>query len=224
MKKKQWLKSVVILVVLLAVLTAAGGVLAHGGAHRDSSDVYWWWGDHAGTSTIVRTQHGISGTYSSSLSNPVGSAEGLAVTVWLVIFNNPSACATIPCGEPDLFVPDVMPDALYGAGNIVGGSERAMFGFHLNKGDNSGSIADLFGMPTDSDGEPFGLKYPATAEIHYVIRTHGPMNPMYLPAQIDSYGGGCLDNAPFGYPPPASAGDLKLGDGQCQDIQFAINR
>ena len=116
-----------------------------------------------------------------------------------------------------------MPDVLYGAGNAVDDSEIASFGFHRKAGDNSGSIADLFGMPTDN-GQPFGLKYPRTAEIHCVLRTHGPKDPMYMPSQIQTYGGGCVDFAPYGYLPPANSNDLYLGVGQCQDVQFAINQ
>ena len=114
-------------------------------ADVDETGVGWWWGEGTGgTAKIVRTNKGISGNFSSSLSNSEGSAEGLAVTLWLIIFNDPSECATSPCGEPDLFNPAVMPDAVYGAGNIVDDSEVASFGFHLKAGDNSGSIADLF--------------------------------------------------------------------------------
>jgi hypothetical protein len=58
-----------------------------------------------------------------------------------------------------------MADAVYGAGNIVDDSEESSFGFSLKAGDNSGSVADLFGMPTD-DGEPWGLIDPRDAEVH----------------------------------------------------------
>jgi hypothetical protein len=58
-----------------------------------------------------------------------------------------------------------MADAVYGAGNIVDDSEEFSFGFSLKAGDNSGSVADLFGMPTD-DGEPWGLIDPRDAEVH----------------------------------------------------------
>jgi hypothetical protein len=124
-----------------------------------------------------------------------------------------------PCGEPDLFDPDVKPDVLYGAGNVVGGSENASFGYHRNAGDNSGSIADLFGMPTNN-GEPWGLIDPQGAEVHYVVRSHGPKDPAEMPAQIDSFEGGCVTD----YLPPADSLDLHLGAGDCQDIQFAINQ
>ena len=211
-----------LLCTLVLVITFASAVHA---APADVSEtgVGWWWGEGTGgTAKIVRTNKGISGNFSSSLANSVGSAEGLAVTLWLIIFNNPDECATSPCSESDLGNPAVMPDALYGAGNIVDDSEEASFGFSLKAGDNSGSIADLFGLPTN-DGEPWGLIYPRGAEVHYVLRLHGPMIPLEMPAQIKTYGGGCVDYAPYGYMPPADESELKLGWGECQDVQAAIN-
>jgi hypothetical protein len=192
-------------------------------ASVSESDVGWWWGEGpTGTAKIVRNKRGISGNLSTSLANSEGSTEGLAVTVWLIIFNNPDECATSPCSESDLFNPDVMPDAVSGAGNIVDDSEVASFGFSRKAGDNSGSVADLFGMPTDN-GEPYGLIDPWGAEIHYVLRLHGPMIPLEMPAQIKTYVGGCVDFAPYGFPPPGSESELMLGWGECQDVQAAIN-
>ena len=209
-------------IILIATMGLTAPVHA-APADVDETGVGWWWGEPTGgTAKIVRTNKGISGNFSSPLANSVGSAEGLAVTLWLIIFNNPNECATTPCSEADLFNPSVEPDAIYGAGNIIDDSEVASFGFSLKAGDNSGSIADLFGMPTD-DGDPFGLINPRGAEVHYVLRLHGPMIPLEMPAQIKTYGGGCVDFAPYGYSPPAEESELKLGWGECQDVQAALN-
>lgn len=189
---------------------------------RQANEVFWWWGDPAGTSSIVRTNGGISGNLSASLSNDLDSAKGLAVTLWIVVFNEPGECATVPCSESDLFVPAVKSDVLHGAGNVIGGSEKVSFGYHLKAGDNSGSIADLFGLPTDN-GESWGLIDARAAEVHYVVRIHGPLNPEAMPDQIHTYGGGCIANAPFGYLPPTHPLDLFMGWGDCQDIMAAIN-
>lgn len=219
------LKNICALFCTMILMVSVAAVVNAAPADVDENDVYWWWGDPAGSSKIVRNNKGVSGNLSASLSNSVGSAEGLAVTLWIIIFNNPDECETpYACGaDADFVNPAVMPDALYGAGNIVDSSEEVSFGFHKKAGDNSGSIADLFGMPTD-EGEPFGLRNPRGAEIHYVVRLHGPMIPMEMPAQIKSYEGGCVDFAPYGYPPPANEGELRLGWGECQDVQFAINQ
>ena len=213
------------------------GLLLVGSASANPADVgaadaYWWWGDPAGTSNIVRNDKGISGNISVHLANKSGSAKGLAITLWLVIFNNPDACggedAPLPCSDTDLFNPAVMGDIVNAGGNVVGASEKARIGFHYKAGNNSGSIATLFtdilNLPFPLDnGEGFGLIDPRGAEVHYVIRFHGPKDAAAMPAQIQSYGGGCVDFAPFGYPFPENSLNLYLGPGQCQDVIFAIN-
>jgi hypothetical protein len=211
-------------VCLMILMVSIATVVNAAPADVDENDVYWWWGDPAGSSKIVRNNKGVSGDLYASLSNSVGSAEDLAVTLWIIVFNYPGECETAyACGaDADFVNPAVMPDALYGAGNIVDSSEVVSFGFHRKAGDNSGSIADLFGMPTD-DGEPFGLRNPRGAEIHYVVRLHGPMIPLEMPDQIKSYGGGCVFDAPYGFPSPLNEDELRLGWGECQDVQFAVN-
>ncbi len=205
--------SIVLLLLLLALTAVAGAA-----SHSDATEVSWWWGDQAGSARIVRTGQGISGNVNSSLANDYVSAKGLAVTLWFVVFNHPSACATAPCSEADLFDPDVMPDVLYAAGNVVGGSQKASFGYHRSAGDNSGSLADLFGLPTDENGDSFGLIDPMGAEVHYVVRSHGPKVPANMPEQILTYGGGCEVD----YAMPSGPDDLHFALGECQDVQFAI--
>ncbi|MDX2413155.1 MAG: hypothetical protein QNK16_12090 [Woeseiaceae bacterium] len=211
----------------VVVSTLSGLTAQAGPADVDANDAFWWWGDPAGTSRIVRNDKGISGNISVHLGNDSGSAKGLAITLWLVIFNNPEECATAPCTDADLFNPAVMPDLVNGGGNVVGASEKARIGFHYKAGNNAGSIATLFtavGLPFPLDnGEGYGLIDPRGAEVHYVIRFHGPKDAAAMPAQIQSYGGGCVDFAPFGYPFPAGSDDLYLLPGQCQDVIFAIN-
>jgi hypothetical protein len=212
-------KKIVIILLTVAVMIISVTAVVGASSDRDSNEVFWWWGDSAGSSRIVRTDSGISGNVSTSLANEVASAKGLAVTLWIVVFNVPGECLTSPCTDADLFNAAVKPDVLFGSGNVVGGSEKITLGYHRNASDNSGSIADLFGMPTDN-GESFGLIDPRGAEIHYVVRSHGPMVPANMPEQINSFEGGCFDD--FG--PPEDSNDLHLDEGDCQDIQFAINQ
>lgn len=142
-----------------------------------------------------------------------------------MVFNNPEECATPNmCFDPDFGNPDVQIDVMYGGGNVVGASGRATVGFHHKAGDNSGSISDLFGLFTDENGGGFGLRNPLGAEVHYVIRFHGPKNPAAMPDQISGYPGGCVDFAPYGYPFPENGPhELYTGAGQCQDVIFAVN-
>ena len=198
-------------------------------ADVDANDAFWWWGDPAGTSRIVRKEKGVRGNIRVHLANETGSTNGLAITLWLVIFNNPDQCATAPCTDLDLFNPDVMGDIVNAGGNVVGGAEKATIGFHYKAGANAGSIATLFvavgfPFPLNDEGEGFGLIDPRGAEVHYVIRFHGPKIAAMMPMQIQSYGGGCTEGfVPFGFPSPMSPSELRLGLGECQDVIFAIN-
>jgi len=95
---------------------------------------------------------------------------GHSVTVWWVVFNEPENCidvhAGFRCGPGDLppFGGDdsAVTSILYAAGHVVGGSGKATFSGHLSTGDTEGA---LFGP---------GLINPTTAEIHLVVRDHGP--------------------------------------------------
>jgi len=188
-----------------------------------AADAYWWWGtDQAGTSRIVRTDKGISGNISVHLGIGSKSAKGLAVTLLLVIFNKPDACEQT-CSDSDLLNSAVMPDVVYAGGNVVGASEKTTIGFHYKAGENSGSVAALFndfGFPVALDnGEGYGLVEPRGAEVHYVLRFHGPVVPAEMPAQINSYLGGCTESFDF----PGAADELALETGQCQDVIAVVN-
>jgi len=220
---KNLITSAILSFALLAVCAGSSALAAP--PDKDANEAYWWWGDPVGTSRIVRTDNGISGNIRVHLANDVGSAKGLAVTLWLVFFNNPGACAVANvCGDDaDFGNPDVKPDVVYGGGNVVGASENTSIGFHYKKGENTGSISDIFFLPLNDEGEGFGLLNPRGAEVHYVLRFHGPVDPAAMPEQVKTYGGGCVDFAPYGYPSPMGPDELYLDPGQCQDVIFAIN-
>lgn len=208
-----------------ALLTLCNGPVAQADpAHVGTSDAYWWWFEHVGSAKIIRTDTGISGNIRVNIADYVDNPKGMTVTLWIVIFNNADQCVTANmCFDPDLFDPAIEADVVYGGGNVVGASGTVTIGFRRAAGDNSGSVAQLFGMPVDADGESFGLRNPRYSEVHYVIRFHGPKNPAYMPDQINSYPGGCVAFAPYGWPFPGGPEDLYTGDGDCQDVIFAIN-
>ena len=155
-----------------------------------TSDVYLWNSTVVvGSSKIVRNQNGVNVTVNTS-----GLEPGNAVTIWLVIFNNPSECVD-GCDGTDLENPNVAGDVIYGAGHVVGGNGTAHFAAHLNEGDSGGS---LFPQPSP------GLIDAETAEIHIVVRSHGPAIPGMIPEQIHTVEGDCDPNV-------------------CEDVQFAIH-
>jgi len=138
---------------------------------------------------------------------------GDTFTIWWVIFNNPDECENpvgdlTECSEPDLFNPDTGPSILYAAGNIVGGNGKSNFSGALQVNDLDGCQPpwDDFDLCGD------GLEDPYNAEIHLVVRTHGPKIPGMVNDQINTFAGGCTPESSFG------AGD---GPNECADLQFA---
>jgi hypothetical protein len=143
-------------------------------------------------SNLVRTNHGVSMTLRTS------GLEPGAYTNWFVIFNHPENCGSFPCGEADVDPADVNgvgSSVLFATGNVVGSSGRGGFAAHLSEGNTKGA---LFGP---------GLLDARAAEVHLVVRYHGPMIPALMPAQINSINGGC--NA--------------LGLVDCEDVQAAVH-
>jgi hypothetical protein len=145
-------------------------------------------GSEVGSSKIVRNKNGVTVTLNTS-----GLEPGSAVTIWWVVFNNPNECVD-GCDETDLGNPNVAGDVIYAAGHVVGNNGTAHFAAHLNEGDSGGS---LFPQPSP------GLIDAQTAEIHLVVRSHGPAIPGMIPEQIHTFNGGCPPNV-------------------CENVQFAI--
>jgi hypothetical protein len=131
------------------------------------------------SSQLVRTDKGVSMTIDTN-----GLYAG-AYTNWWVVFNNPGACENpIPaigadCGLADLDLAAVYGSVLYATGNVVDEDGEGGFAGHLKVGDTGGA---LFGP---------GLQDSRGAEIHIVVRYHGPVIPAMMPAQIMTVGGGC---------------------------------
>lgn len=158
-----------------------------------------------GGATLVRQPGGVSFTFTG-----VGLAAGNAHTIWFVAFNDPAGC-TSPmmdgaelialCGLPDLGNAAAQPTAVWGAGHVVGGSGIATFGGRVDVGDTSG--CDALGRLPCNDG----LTDPGGAEIHLVVRTHGPAIADLVNEQIHSFNRGC------------EAGEPNVG--LCRNVQFA---
>ncbi len=163
-------------------------------------------GQVVGDATLVRSPKGLSFDFSAN-----DLTEGYTYTIWFVIWNSPGEC-TIPnqCGEGDLGNAQVQVEIMYGTGHVVGKSGVGHFGGHLKVGDVSGSANDLFGLPS-----PGGLLDPMAAEVHIVLRNHGPAIQGEVNEQIGSYVGGC-DNS---FPPFTQIPDEV---GECGDTHAAI--
>jgi hypothetical protein len=121
------------------------------------------------SSTLVRTSNGISVSLQTS-----GLPAGHAVTLWMLIFNNPGACGAGGCDETrgDLNVPAVQGSVQHVTGHIVGST--ATFAGHISVGD----AANAFVGP--------GLLNPYGAEVHLIVRDHGELLPGSLVEQFNS--------------------------------------
>lgn len=119
-----------------------------------------------------------------------------AYTVWWVLFNNPQYCASAPCTASDLPAnggdPRVEASIAFATSDYVGRNGSGRFGAGLGVGDTSRA---LFGP---------GLLNAHVAEVHMVIRWHGPTDPHTAHLQLSMVNGGCPE-------------------GGCRDQQFAIH-
>ncbi len=118
-----------------------------------------------------------------------GLTPGHAVTTWMAVFNNPRLCATSPCTPADFANPRVNGTLLNSGGRIVGPDGAATFGGFRAVGDITGARLGI--------GTGNGLVNTRRAEIHLVVRTHGPANladPAVLAEQLSMFNGGCPTN------------------------------
>lgn len=158
-------------------------------------------------STYYATENGISVTFDSA-----GLTPGHAVTLWIVIFNHPENCSNpmgdFMCGSADLIHaggdPSVEGGLVGGGGHVIGPDGEFHAGTYLAVGD----------MSNISQGAP-GLTNPLGAEVHLVIRDHGPVNPETLEDQLTTFGGECMS-------PPEGEG--VEGDYSCVNLQFAVHQ
>ena len=165
-------------------------------------------GDMIGKSTLHRNGNGITVNFKTT-----GLMPGHAYTLWWVVWNKPEKCATpFACVESDFAnALNVEVQLLYATGSVAGNNGNGNFSAHLKENDDSGSIHELFGLPNFG-----GLQDAHRAEIHAVLRSHGPKIPGQVNEQINSYEGGCVVNfAPFSEVPDEP--------GECGDIIAAIH-
>jgi hypothetical protein len=132
-------------------------------------------------STLLRNRSGLQMTLHTS-----GLTPGDGVTIWFVIFNYPEECenptAVSACSGGDLGIEGVEGSVAHAAGHFIGGRGTGRFAGHLRTGDTSRA---LFGPGViNVDG----------AEVHLIVRSHGPRVPGIANDQIHTVDGGCSDD------------------------------
>ncbi len=176
-----------------------GAPAAHHAATRSTVPVITFaTEEEVGTSRLTRTDNAIA-----TRTNTTELVHRHVTTLWWVIFNNPDEC-TDNCGNDDLFEPTAaQPSCPYADGSIVGGNGNARFQDRLTVGEDRNSCLEFFGA------EDHGLLNPEGAEVHVVVRSHGPLIPGMVPEMRSTFNGGCNEGEP--------------NEGLCEDVQFAVH-
>lgn len=168
---------------LTTLALGAGSVLAAPAARSVQPISNLW--DPAtvvGEASLIRTDAGLTATLLSS-----DLPAGQAVTLWFIVFNNPSACAGM-CGLADLLGNEAEADFLVGGGHVTGADGTGGFGGHLAVGDTSGSAFLELGVPSRA----IGVTNPWGAQVTILLHSHGPaMTGADLVSQMSSFTGGC---------------------------------
>ncbi|MGH2946259.1 MAG: hypothetical protein ACRDPC_08380 [Solirubrobacteraceae bacterium] len=92
------------------------------------------------------------------------------------------------CAEADLFNPDVAASVQHAGGHVVGADGRYTVGSYPSEGSTAGCA---FG-----DFLCAGLIDAREADVHLVVRTHGPALPAFLPRQFKTFAGACANEPP----------------------------
>lgn len=172
-----------------------------------------------GSSTLVRTDRGVSVRLESSQLEP-----GHVVTLWWIVANDPDDCrAGLPglsqCGPGDHVAGRGEVSVHHGAGRIVGEDGTASYGAHLRVGDRSRGLFE---------GEP-GLTDARDAEVLLVLKTHGPKIARMTSEMLRTFTGGCqiddaLEEELEQLPPPRAEVFGTEGPNEgCAEIQVSVH-
>jgi hypothetical protein len=217
---------------ILTVLAVTGFIVlptaAADPSHKSSSSPIWTFvaPPPEGSTKLVRTPNGITAQFQTT-----GLTAGHAVTLWIMFFDNPDACANpgacVPGVYPvgDIGAPGVRFDFHYAAGHIVNGAKTTLAG-HLQTGELSTSgwaeLVEIGGAPP---AWVTALTNPLGAQVILAIHSHGPAQTGgTLVEQMSSYLGGCV--LPFLGDPGGfaqSADDIPAAPGECSTIQLAFH-
>jgi hypothetical protein len=216
-------------IALMAVTTLIIAVAAvPAGAHKgeQESDIYLFSDETVdiGDTVLVRSPKRLSVKIEAT-----GLTPRHAITVWWVIFNEPENCLTpYQCGLFDTFG-----EAFGGNAENVKVSVPYTTGGIVNSKGEFTKVASQQVGPADESANTFlgdvdfGLTNPMGAEVHLVVRDHGPLIPGLVHEQIGTFGGGC--DPALNQADPAMPfwidfdGTFPVLPGECNDIAFAVN-
>lgn len=135
-----------------------------------------------GTSTLYRTAAGVGINIVVADLMP-----NTPHTIWMVVFNNPNACAGFPkgpCGLGDLGNAAAQASLIWAAGNYTDDDGNGFFQAFVTDGPTGRQ------QPAGLPGDAGGLVNPNRAEIHFILRKH-PIVPGEEYDAINSLNGSC---------------------------------
>ena len=129
-----------------------------------------------GAASLTRSKRSVWATVHTS-----GLHMNAAYSIWWVVWNDPKKCAD-GCGEDDI---GIKGNSVFNAGGFVTGYDgTANVSIHAETGSIAQGVEELLpGGIKKNNG--FG------AEIHLVIRSHGPILPDMVDVQISTFEGAC---------------------------------
>lgn len=152
------------------------------------------------SASLARMEHGLYADVETS-----GLTAGDAVTLLWVLFNDPAQCSDGACGGDDIFnmaEGKVVPDPDGSAPMNTSGIEAAKVSLLRADGrvvGEDGTVALRSHLPIGDTSEAAfgpGLIDPKTAEVHLVIRSHGPNQPDLTSEMLNTINGGCAKEWP----------------------------
>jgi hypothetical protein len=166
-----------------------------------------------GHSTLVRTEERVIGTFQTP------GLEPGAWTMWWIFYNHPSACENplfdpdgnqlSQCSFQDRLIDEVGRSPGWGSSSVVGDNGIGNFASVKDVGD------DATGSPAEVNLCCPIVTNPLGAEIHILMRYHGPVDDDLLFDQLFTWGGGC------NYDPALNRG--MPGDFDCVDPAMAVH-
>lgn len=180
------MKKMISVVILIAGTGLLSTAVADGGRYQRSNvlDATGSLSHYTGAAWLIRTEDGVRGRIMSKVSTAADP-----YTLWIVVFNNPDACASTPCSEADLGNEAVNGSVFNGTGAISAESKAKGKGSGKGEGHSTGRGVVNMDFQIDAGGLPDGLfvlfgtsegiaaSAGYTAEIHLVVDKHPPIMP-----------------------------------------------
>jgi hypothetical protein len=161
------------------------------------------WEEMAGASFLIRDNDSIKMEGFTTNLEPNST-----YTIWWTIYNKPELCADgngmfdeVGCGKDEVFDPELaeitQTSMLWGGGFISDAQGNAHFSAELDKKNPLGEV---------SMGP--GLLNPRTAEVHFLIRSHGEMKVGMVKDQVSTMMANCMP----------------MGDHDCSNVQGSVHK